>query len=104
MRSDLNDIVKTFEKKIPRKVIAIYDGGDKYLIASESKTANKFANLDPYYTIFKSGKDIRGFNPMTNIKWYNKAINNLVYGEEPEQESSDEMLERMLAEIDKEME
>lgn len=104
MNVSVEQIVKIFESKIPRKVITVYDGGNRYLIASEDKSTSKFSNLDPYYTVKKDGKDIRGFNPMSEPDWYNKAIEKLVYGEEPEQKDPLDMIERMLKEIESEEE
>ena len=97
MNNDLSVIVKIFEKKIPRKVLTIYDGGNKYLVATESKSSNKFSNLDPYYTMNKNGKEIKGFNPASNPVWYNNALDNLVYGTEVEDDEDPlDMIKRML--------
>lgn len=100
MRNDLDKIIKIFESKIPRKIVAIYDGGNKYLLATSSKTNDKFANLDPYYTISKNATNISGFNPMSDIKWYNETINKLIYGEDEDQEDPLEIMEEILSQLE----
>ena len=74
MQEIINAVHKVFSKKF-FEVVGIYDGGDAYLIAIKSRQLPKDeVPLDPWYTMEKKNKQIRGFQPHMNKEWFNKAL------------------------------
>lgn len=107
MKEELSKIVNAFHKKIKRNVISVYDGGNKYLLYTEPKESSN--NYDPCYTMKKDFSDIRGFNPVTDMKFYEKALQNPVYEKYTEEEleakrkkSNDEFCDELLRLIESE--
>lgn len=83
-------LIEIFQKKIPRTVTKIYDGGNRLLVATKLNNGKKGLNVDPYYTMKKDGTDIRGFTKLDGQEFFKKAVQNPIF----QLETDEEMLER----------
>lgn len=79
-------LIEIFQKKIPRTVTKIYDGGDRLLIATKLNNGKKGMNVDPYYTMKKDGTDIRGFTKLDGQDFFNKAVQKPIFQIETDEE------------------
>lgn len=70
-------ITSYFKGEKNLKVFAIYDGGDKYLFGVKDPKS-KEEPLDPWYTIDKKTKKIKGFLPNENWSFFEKAFKNKI--------------------------
>ena len=81
MADSLNSIVSRYKQtQKGREVIAIYNGGDNYLLSTAPiGLKSNDINTDPYYVCDKSGNRFAPFDPIRNAKWYKQAMKNQVW-------------------------
>lgn len=101
---NLQTVIKSFEDSIGRKVYAVFENPNTWLIESVPKgSSNKFA-VDPYYTVNKKTGSIMHFNPCNgnkkDLSFFNDITKNPVYkvegaSDEKDKEEMEEFFDKL---------